>query len=138
MKHLFAFTLTTFILFGTAAAQNPTSVQAAYEARTPSWWTNLPTNLSDDLHAADQGTQAVALQNVTYFATHHGERVDLRLAVPKLLDIARFASEPAHRTMALIALNEIGTPYALEQVAELMRFERHPIAQVVGRGIAAQ
>ncbi len=101
-----------------------------YTTRSRAWWRALEQQLVLSLQFTDAATREKAMQNIIYFATHHGDKVNLRKAAPPLLTLYRYGGDSNVRVLALTALHAIGDDAAMR---ELFREVRHEESEWVRR-----
>ena len=94
-----------------------------YASQRPAWWNALGRQLTLVIDKPVEDVDPKALQNIIYFATHFGERVQLRDATPQLLEIYRKHERVEFRMLALSALHAIGDAHAMEKLQRLVREE---------------
>ena len=90
------------------------------------WWDALASELVLALETADETSEPSALQNIIFFAEMHGKRINLKPAVPMLLDIYRDDPSEGTRIMALAALSAIGNHSAMNELREGVYRESSP------------
>lgn len=131
------FLLVAFLLVAPAAAQSPVPDVAPYvnqyiatsgEAEYGNaWWDALASELVLAVAAPEGGeVSETALQNVIFFAQMHGKRLELKPAVPYLLELYRSADKEGTRIMALAALHAIGNRAAMDDLRQGVAFESSP------------
>ena len=105
-----------------------------FESRNEAWWNSL----EDELSIATQSYRNVSvetMQNLIFFQTNHGSKVNLESSIPTLLDIYSYHKSEGMRIMAVAALVEIGNANSLETVENQLYKQR--IAKVRDYTIAA-
>ena len=95
----------------------------SYEHRSAAWWNALGRQLTLSVDVPAEQIEEAALQNIIFFATHHGEKVKLSDAVPALLAVYRNHDQVAVRIMALAALHAIGDEGAMQQLYRIVEDE---------------
>ena len=96
-----------------------------FEVRDNAWWNSLENELS----IADQSYRKVtteALQNLIFFQTNHGGKVNLESSILTLLDIYGYHKSEGMRIMAVAALVEIGDAESLKTVEKNLYKQRTP------------
>lgn len=113
----------SILLLGLLLPLNALAQKAPFEQHSSAWWDNLEQQLTHSINSSIPEIQDESLQHIIYFASNHKAQVDFTNATPKLLDIYENDSNPARRTMALIALDAIGNEATMLRLAELVEDE---------------
>ena len=113
----------SILILGLLLPLNAQAQKTAFEQQSPAWWDNLEQQLTHSLNSSIPEIQDETLQHIIYFASNHKALANFNDATPKLLDIYENDSNPARRTMALIALNAIGNEATMIRLAELVENE---------------
>ena len=95
----------------------------AYEQRSAAWWNALGRQLTLSVDIPYEQVKETALQNIIFFATHHGEKVKLNDAAPTLLTIYQHHDQVAFRMMALAALHAIGDESTMQRLNQIVEQE---------------
>ena len=95
----------------------------SYEHRSAAWWNALGRQLTLSVDVPYAQVRETALQNIIFFATHHGEKVKLNDAAPTLLAIYQHHDQVAFRMMALAALHAIGDEDAMQTLNRIVEDE---------------
>ncbi len=98
-------------------------IAGSYERRSKAWWNTLEHQLTLSLDVPYEQVEETALQNIIFFATHHGEKVKLNDAAARLLGIYRNHDQVTYRIMALAALHAIGDESAMQQLNQIVEDE---------------
>lgn len=101
-------------------------LEDAYATRSRAWWRGLEQQLVLSLQFTDAPTREKAMQNLIYFATHHGDKLNLRKAAPPLLTLYRYGGTSNVRVLALTALHAIGDDQAMRELFREVRQEESP------------
>ena len=124
-----ALTLASTIFVAGASAQTPISpstplvneyVEDTDIVRSEAWWNALGRQLALEVDVSDDKLDVSALQNIIFFASHHRDRVNLRDATPRLVEIYREHDNDAFRLMAVAALDAIGDARALRSIKPML------------------
>jgi hypothetical protein len=108
-------------------------VSDGYVQRTQSWWNLLGRQLTYSLDKSYEDISARELQNIVFFAYHHGEKVHLLDSIPTLMDIYRHHENEQFRIMAVAALDAIGDKAALKELQRLVKQEPSKRVQKITR-----
>ncbi len=95
----------------------------SYEHRSATWWNALGRQLTLSVDVPYEQVQETALQNIIFFATHHGEKVKLNDAAARLLGIYQHHDQEAFRIMALAALHAIGDESTMQKLQRIVEEE---------------
>lgn len=117
-----------FLMLGILAPLSAQAQKAPYEQYSATWWDNLEQQLTLSLNTSIPEIQDKTLQHIIYFASNYKSRLDLFDTTPRLLDIYEHDLNPARRTMALIALDAIGSEATMVRLAELV--ENEPVGKI--------
>jgi hypothetical protein len=90
------------------------------------WWEALSSELVMAIAKPADEIEEVALQNVIFFAQVHGRRLNLKPAVPYLLDVYRDGTNEGARIMALAALHAISNRSAMADLRQHVSEEMSP------------
>ena len=97
-----AFAALTFLFAVNAQAQN---VRVSADPSVPAVWSEfIGTQLSSLLESPSEETKTKALEQVIYFASFHGDRLDLTETVPVLLKIYKNDADERCRLAAILFL----------------------------------
>ncbi len=121
---LLVFTLGT----GSAEAQMTPDTLAA---RVPEWAQYVGEQVTKELDSPDPGVRAAAMQHLAYFASFYGRALDLRAAVPKLLERYENEHGERNRLFAPATLHAIGDEDAMQKIRHRVTFEESPTIQLV-------
>ena len=104
------------------------SLAAQYAAepeaeRSPEWWSRLEAEINLPPAASSRRITEAALQNVIFFATMHGDKLDLNPSVAALVEVYRHDRDDARRLMAVAALHAIGSRQAIAGLRSSLRPE---------------
>ncbi len=116
---LFLFLFVAFVLIPTPSAH----AQNTFDNRSETWWDNLEKQVAQSLDSPIEQIRDESLQNVIFFSTNYGDRVDFTYAVDKIYDIYEHAPLEARRTLALVALHAIGNEYAMQRLSRAVETE---------------
>lgn len=94
-------------------------INDSFAQRSRTWWNALEKQLLLTVDVPTAEINEVALQNIIFFATHHKRDVNLRRALPSLIDVYADHEEEGMRIMALAAIDAIGDPRAERRVREI-------------------
>ena len=95
----------------------------SYEHRSATWWNALGRQLTLSVDVPYEQVQETALQNIIFFATHHGTKVKLGDAAPALLAVYQHHDQVSFRIMALAALHAIGDEDAMQTLNRIVAEE---------------
>ena len=96
----------------------------SYEHRSAAWWNALGRQLTLSVDVPYDQVEETALQNIIFFTTHYGEKVNLNDAALLLLDIYQRHDHLAFRMMALAALHAIGDAGAMQKLNQIVKEEQ--------------
>lgn len=109
-----AFAALTFCFALNAQAQH---VRVSAEPSAPAVWSAfIGTQLSSLLESPSEETKTKALVQVIYFASFHGDRLDLTETVPVLLKIYKNDADERCRLAAVAGLRAIGDEAGMQQI----------------------
>ncbi|WP_456428622.1 HEAT repeat domain-containing protein [Rhodocaloribacter sp.] len=100
-------------------------------ARVPVWAKYVGEQLTKELDSPDPNVRAAAMQHLAYFASFYGHALDLKAAVPKLLEIYESENDDRNRLFALATLHAIGDEDAMQKIRHRVTFEESPTIQLV-------
>lgn len=135
MKHLVLYLLMVSLSVAAATpahAQTPVTPKTplvnqhlanVYEQRSTAWWNALGRQLTLSIDVSTDEVDDVALQNIIFFASHYREKVNLKDAAPRLLDIYEQHDQEAYRMMALVALHAIGDSGTMRKLNQAVKDE---------------
>ncbi len=121
---LLLFLFVTFALIPTPSAY----AQNALDDKSEAWWDNLEAQITQSLDSPVEQIRDESLQNLIFFSTNYGDRVDFTYAVDKIFDIYENAPLEARRTLALVALHAVGNEYAMQRLSRVV--ETEPSARI--------
>ncbi len=98
-------------------------IHDSYLQRTNAWWNALGRQLTRMVDMPVTHVDARSLQNIVFFATNHGDRVDLGDASPRLLEVYSKHPDTRYRMLALAALHAIGDTSYLQKAFRIARHE---------------
>ncbi len=117
------YAISLFLMLGLLVPLSAQAQKTPYEHHSATWWDNLEQQLTVSLNTSIPEIQDETLQHIIYFASNYKSKLDLYDATPKLMDIYEHDLNPARRTMALIALDAIGSEATMARLAELVENE---------------
>ncbi len=94
--------------------------------RSKHWWRALQEEVNLPRESNYTDVTMSELQDIIFFATVHGDKVDFRASVPQLLDVYKYHEVEGMRTMALAALHAIGSSYGMEGLREAVQEQESP------------
>ncbi len=130
---LLLFLFVTFTLIPTPSAY----AQNALDDKSEAWWDNLEAQITQSLDSPVEQIRDESLQNLIFFSTNYGDRVDFTYAVDKIFDIYENAPLEARRTLALVALHAVGNEYAMQRLTRSVDFESSERIRTLARAVLA-
>lgn len=132
MKRIQRFALLFMLVFMLGAVQAEAQVRPdTLAVRVPVWAKYVGEQLTKELDSPDPDVRASAMQHLAYFASFYGHALDLKAAVPKLLEIYENDKDVRNRLFALATLHAIGDEDAMQKIRTHVTTEESPTVQIV-------
>ncbi len=94
-----------------------------FEQRSDAWWKALESQLLLMLDRPVDRVNEIVLRNIIFFGHSHSDKLDLRAASPKLLEIYKHCQDTGYRMLALSALHAVGGEEQLREAFRIARAE---------------
>ena len=95
------------------------------------WWFRVERDANLPAGARYEEVKGSDLQEIIFFATMYGEKMDFRASVFQLLDIYEHHADPQYRLLAAAALHAVGDPYGMEGLRNALKKETAPRVRYV-------